>query len=124
MMLGDKMVRIRVVEIRDENWRQQDVGVQRRTRMSENDIQIVINNTDVYINDLYYLSKSRKSLYQFFKLEDIKASIEHIKTLTDDKEKYQGANLWDNVKGMYIHPFLALKMVAINIRTRILTIEL
>ncbi|MGL4561108.1 MAG: hypothetical protein ACRCV0_02300 [Brevinema sp.] len=109
------MMKIREVEIKDNSW-----------------MQIVINKEDGYVNGrakdgedtlLNRRLKSKVSLladqigmglYGFLKSEDIKESIEHIKMLTGDEERYQGESPWSNIKGVYVHPFLALEMVAIK----------
>lgn len=74
-------------------------------------MQVIINNEDGYINGSLLAKQIGMSLHGFLKLEYIKESIEHINVL-----KYQGERPWDNVKGMYIHPFLALEMLAIKVQ--------
>ncbi|MGL4560836.1 MAG: hypothetical protein ACRCV0_00920 [Brevinema sp.] len=56
------------------------------------------------------------SLHGFFKLDDTKESVEHINILTRNKEKYHGESPWNNVKGVCMHPFLALEMAAIKVQ--------
>lgn len=91
------MIKINDVDIKKNSW-----------------MQVVINKADGYVNGTFLAEQIGMSLYRFFKLEDIKEFIEHIKTLTGNKEKYNGDNPWDNIKGMYIHPFLALEMGALK----------
>lgn len=92
-----RMVRINEVEIKNKSW-----------------MQVVINKDDGYVNGTKLADQIGMNLYQFFKLEDITETIEHIKVLTGDKDKYESKSSWDNVKGVYVHPFLALEMVAIK----------
>ncbi|MGL4676628.1 MAG: KilA-N domain-containing protein [Brevinema sp.] len=77
-------------------------------------MQVVINKEDGYVNGSLLEYQIGMSLHGFFKLDNIKESVEHIKVLTRNKEKYQGESPWNNVKGVYVHPFLALEMAAIK----------
>ncbi|MGL4388138.1 MAG: KilA-N domain-containing protein [Brevinema sp.] len=86
------MVKVEDVEIKDNSW-----------------MQIVINKKDGYVNGSLLANQIGISLYGFLKSEDIKESIEHIKMLTGNKEKYKGVSPWGNIKGVYVHPFLALE---------------
>ena len=91
------MVRINEVEIKKQSW-----------------IKIIINSEDGYINGSLLAEQVGVNLSRFLRLESIKESIEHIQEITENKEKYQGESSWDNIKGVYVHPFLALEMVAIK----------
>lgn len=91
------MVRVREVEINKQSW-----------------MQVIVNKVDGYVNGSLLADQIGMSLYGFFKLVDVKDIIDHIKTLTGDKDKYEGASSWDNLKGVYVHPFLALEMVDIK----------
>ncbi|MGL4562831.1 MAG: KilA-N domain-containing protein [Brevinema sp.] len=91
------MVKVGEVDIKNNSW-----------------MQIIINKEDGFVNGSLLADQIGMGLYRFLELEDIKESIEHIKVLTGNKEKYEGVSFWDNIKGMYIHPFLALEMVAIK----------
>ena len=91
------MLKINEVEIKNKSW-----------------IKIIINSEDGYINGTLLAEQIGINLNRFFRCDCIKESIEHIKVLTGNKEKYQGESSWDNIKGMYVHPFLALEMVAIK----------
>jgi len=93
------MVRINKVEIKNKIW-----------------MQIIINQEDGYVNGSLLADQIGISLHRFFRLENIKESIINIKVLTGSKEKYHGESPWDNVKGVYVHPFLALEMVAIKVQ--------
>jgi len=85
------------IEIRKESW-----------------MEVVMNTEDGYVNGTKLAEQIGMSLHGFFKLDDIKESVEHIKVLTGNEEKYKGESSWDNVKGVYVHPFLALEMVSIK----------
>ncbi|MGL4677218.1 MAG: KilA-N domain-containing protein [Brevinema sp.] len=91
------MVKVGEVEIKNHSW-----------------MQIIINKEDGYVNGSLLADQIGMGLYGFLELEDIKESIEHIKVLTGNKEKYEGVSYWDNVKGVYLHPFLALEMAAMK----------
>ena len=91
------MLKINEVEIKSKSW-----------------IKIIINSEDGYVNGTLLSEQTFCWLGKFLRSEESKESIEHIKVLTGNKEKYQGESSWDNIKGMYVHPFLALEMVAIK----------
>lgn len=91
------MIKINEVEIKKQSW-----------------MQVIVNKEDGYVNGSLLAEQTGMSLHRFFRLEDTKESIEHIKVLTGNKEKYEGDSPWDNIKGVYMHPFLALEMVAIK----------
>lgn len=91
------MVKIKEVEIKDESY-----------------MQVVINKEDGFINGSLLSDQINMFLFREMRAEDIKNDVEHIRMLTGQREMYKADSVFENVRGWYIHPLLALEMVAIK----------
>lgn len=91
-----KMVKINEVVYKDKSW-----------------MKAILNKEDGFVNGSLLSDQVNIFLLREMRNEDIKNDIEHIKLLTGKREMYKADSVFDNVKGWYIHPFLALQLLAI-----------
>ena len=77
-------------------------------------MQLVINKEDGYVNGTLLSEQTFCWLGKFLRSEESKENIEHIINLTGQRVEYIVTNPWDNIKGRYIHPFIALQLVAMR----------
>lgn len=80
----------------------------------KNGMEVVINR-DGYINGTLLSEQINSYLIHYLKSEGAQETIEHIQNLTgQNKPFYKQDSPWSNVRGWYIHPFLALEFASIK----------
>ncbi len=80
----------------------------------DNWTQVVIRE-DGFINGSLLAEQINDYLIKFLKSEGAQETIGHIQNLTGIKRVfYKHESVWSNIRGWYIHPFLALEFASIK----------